>query len=104
MNRNQNYPVEYKQEMVELYLSKGTTITKFCEEEGLKKSTFFTWLSMYRTVKEAVSNSLIEVTTPIKEVCNTVSEESKFSLKINGYSLEFNIKDLSKILSVLKNG
>ncbi len=104
MNRNQNYPAEYKQEMVELYLSRNTSITKFCEEEGLKKSTFFTWLSLYRTASESATGSLIEVTSPIKEVNNYVNEDCKFSLKVNNYSLEFNIKDLPQVLMMIKNG
>ena len=104
MNRNQNYPAEYKQEMVELYLSRNTSITKFCEEEGLKKSTFFTWLSLYRTANESASSALIEVTTPVKEVYSPIIENHKFSLKVNNYSFEFNMEDLPKVISMIKNG
>lgn len=104
MNRSQNYSTEYKQEMVKQYLSKKTSVVKFCEEEGLKRSTFFKWLAVYRKANEVVSKSLIDVTKPVKTVNNVINEECKFSLKINNYSLEFNIKELPQVLMVIKNG
>ena len=100
MMKRQNYKEEYKQEMVKLYLSKNMKVVNFCEEQNLKRSTFFTWLSVYRKPNE----TLIDVTAPIKKANEIVNDDSKFSLSINNYYLEFSLKDLPHVLMVIKNG
>lgn len=105
MVRKKNYPAEYKMEMVANFNSSGKTITAFCKENDLCKSTFFTWLSIYRGAK--TKPNLIDVVSDVKAInVNALNNttNNKFAMKIDNITFEFNINDFIEVFKVIKNG
>ena len=102
MVRKKNYPAEYKMEMVANFNSSGKTITAFCKENDLCKSTFFTWLSIYRGAK--TKPNLIDVASDVKAINIDDNINRKFVMKIDNITFEFNINDFIEVFKVIKNG
>lgn len=101
------YKPEEKMEMVQKFLGSELTLTKFCKNQEISKSTLYAWVKIYnesyKTSQKLPLPSFQNVSSIIKQEINQVNISTKIKLTLpNNIIIEFESKELHNVLQELK--
>ena len=102
LNQHGWYTPEERIQHVERFLTSNLSLTKYSENNNLKRSTLATWVRHYNSANLIANNTFQNVTTIIK---NDSLALPNGNIKLNvpsGISLEFDISLLHQVLEELK--
>ena len=95
------YSPEEKINYIEEYFNSGLSITDYCKNIDLKRSTLATWIRHYNSANLLAGNTFQNVTPIIKQ--EPVIDNTNIKLTLpNGISLEFDSSILHQVIKEFK--
>lgn len=95
------YSPEEKINYIEEYFNSGLSLTDYCKNIDLKRSTLATWIRHYNSANLLAGNTFQNVTPIIKQEPVTDNTNIKLTLP-NGISLEFDSSILHQVIKEFK--
>lgn len=95
------YSPEEKINYIEEYFNSGLSLTDYCKNIDLKRSTLATWIRHYNSANLLAGNTFQNITPVLKQDINTSSSNIKLTLP-NGITLEFDSSILHQVIEEFK--
>ena len=97
------YSPEEKINYIEEYFNSGLSLTDYCKNIDLKRSTLATWIRHYNSANLLAGNTFQDITPIVKQDITPIIKSTKIKITLpNKMIIEFDSTELKNVMAELK--